>query len=44
MEVKTSRGGAGASCLNVDSFVVLSRPGRSGGDEPGVEAIEGREP
>jgi len=24
--------------------VVLSRPGRSGGDEPGVEAIGGREP
>jgi len=25
-------------------LVILSRPGRSGGDEPGVEAIGGREP
>jgi len=25
-------------------LVLLSRPGRSGGDEPGFEAIGGREP
>jgi len=25
-------------------FVVLSRPGRSGGDQPGLEAIGGRQP
>jgi len=25
-------------------FVIMSRPLRSGGDEPGLEAIRGREP
>ena len=44
MEVSTSRGGTGASCVKPWLTRDLSRPGRSGGDEPGVEKIRGREP
>ena len=41
MEVSTSRGGTGASCVKPWLTRDLSRPGRSGGDEPGVEMIGG---
>ena len=43
-EVNTSRGGTGESCVRTWLTRELSRPGRSGGDEPGLEAIGGREP
>jgi len=38
-ELSISRGGTWASCVRPSCVVILSKPCRSGGEEPGVEAI-----